>query len=142
MIYTDNVKKAALIAYEAHSGAFDKAGMPYIFHPIHIAEQMDDEDSVITALLHDVIEDSSIILEDIEHAGFSENVKNALEAITKTAGESYFEYIGRVKQNTLAAKVKLCDLKHNSDISRISNPSEEDFRRLEKYKKAIEILGE
>lgn len=140
MIYTENVKKAALIALKAHGYMLDKGGMPYIFHPFFVAEKMTDEDSAVTALLHDVLEDTEITAENIAREGFSEKVIDALKAITKADGEDYFDYIDRVKQNETAKAVKLCDLEHNCDISRIESPTDRDFKRIEKYKRAIKIL--
>ena len=139
MIYTKNTKKAILIAYNAHMGQLDKMGLPYIFHPVHLAEQMDSEEECIVALLHDVVEDTSITFADLEKE-FSKEVIDALKLLTHDKSTDYFEYVEKIKENDLAKKVKIADLKHNSDITRIENPKKEDEERNIKYKKALEIL--
>ena len=112
MIYTPKTKKAMIIAYNAHNGQVDKSGIPYIYHPIHLAEQMDTETECIVALLHDVVEDTNVTFDELEK-NFSPEV---------------------------ARKVKLADLYHNSDPTRMENPTPKDLERKEKYRKAIEIL--
>lgn len=131
-----------IIAYRAHHGQFDKAGVPYIFHPYHLAEQMDDEISVCAALLHDVIEDTAITSEKLA-ADFPPEVVDAVMLLTHRDDEDYLGYVMRLSRNTVAAKVKIADLKHNSDVSRL--PSSIDSRaqaRLKKYAAAIVILEE
>jgi len=142
MLYTKLTKKAMIIAYRAHHGQFDKAGVPYIFHPYHLAEQMDDEISVCAALLHDVIEDTAITSEKLA-ADFPPEVVDAVMLLTHRDDEDYLGYVMRLSRNTVAAKVKIADLKHNSDVSRL--PSSIDSRaqaRLKKYAAAIVILEE
>lgn len=140
MIYTELTQKAMKIAYEAHSGQVDKAGLPYIFHPVHLAEQMKTEDTCVVALLHDVVEDTDITLEDLRKAGFTDVQLEAIAAMTHDESVEYMDYVREIKKNEVAAAVKLADLSHNSDLSRINNPTEKDIKRIEKYKKAIEIL--
>lgn len=140
MFYTPQIKKAIKICYEAHKDQYDKGGLPYVFHPFHLAEQMKEEDEIIVALLHDVIEDSDYTLIDLEEAGFSENVLNALKLLTHQKSVPYMEYIKNIKSNSLAAKVKLADLKHNSDLSRLSTIDNKTLSRLEKYNQAILFL--
>lgn len=140
MIYTELSKKAMLIAYHAHRDHVDKGGMPYIFHPLHLAEQMDTEYSVITALLHDVIEDSDISLEDLKAEGFPEPILEALSLLTHEKQVPYLEYIQRLKGNELARKIKLADLTHNSDVSRLSVQDDSSRQRFEKYQRAIALL--
>ena len=142
MIYTELTKKAMVISFNAHKNQLDKSGIPYVYHPYHLAEQMDDEYSVCTALLHDVVEDTDITLEDLRREGFPEAVLNAIALMTHDKNEPYFDYVKKKKNNPIARKVKLADLVHNSDISRIGCVNDEALRRCEKYKKAIEILGE
>ena len=149
MLYTKLTKIAMEIAYYAHEGATDKAGMPYIFHPYHLAEQMgDDEYAVCVALLHDVIEDTDWELMDLVEFGIPKEVVNAVYLLTHKAGEEYLgEYIQKIKENPLARKVKLADLKHNSDRTRLVPPTNgaELFLyelRMNKYKTAIEYLEE
>ncbi|MGN0502328.1 MAG: HD domain-containing protein [Ruminococcus sp.] len=142
MIYTDLTKKALKISFNAHKNQVDKSGMPYVFHPFHLAEQMDDEYSVCVALLHDVIEDTDIMIEDLEAEGFPKEVINAIELLTHSDSVPYLDYVKTIKNNSIARKVKLADLKHNSDLSRLDNIDDKALERVEKYKKAIEILQE
>ena len=142
MIYTPLTKKAMLIAYEAHKGQFDKSGVPYIYHPIHLAEQMDDEESTCAALLHDVVEDTDMTFDDLSREGFPSSVIDALKLLTHGDDIPYMDYVRAVKPNPIARKVKLADLKHNSDLSRIEKPDEYALRRNEKYLRAITILCE
>ena len=135
-------KLAMKIAYDAHKNQVDKNGLPYIFHPFYLAMQMDSEESIIVALLHDVIEDSNITLNDLHRYGFSTSVIDALKLLSHQESTPYLAYILEVKSNKLAKKVKLADLKHNSDISRLETVDEEVKERIEKYAKAIQLLEE
>ena len=116
MIYTENTKKAINIAYNAHMGQYDKFGIPYVFHPVHLAELMDTEDECIVAILHDVVEDTNITFKDLEK-DFSNVVIEALKLLTHEKSVPYDEYIRNLKSNLIAKKLKLADLKHNSDIT-------------------------
>ena len=136
------LSKALEIAVIAHNGQIDKAGKPYIGHPVYIALQMETEEEKAVALLHDVIEDTEYTEADLINAGIPENVVDAVKAITHPEGQDYYEYLQEVKKNPLALKVKIQDVMHNSDISRIERPTEKDYARLEKYKKAMKILNE
>ena len=140
MIYTALTKKALQIAFDAHKEQVDKTGIPYIFHPFHLAEQMESEDEICVALLHDVVEDTDISSDELRANGFSPRVMNALALLTHGEGLEYFDYIKAIGDNPLAAKIKLADLRHNSDISRLDTVNEEDRERIEKYQKAIEYL--
>lgn len=142
MIYTELTKKAMRIAYEGHKNQVDKSGLPYIYHPIHLAEQMKDETEVCVALLHDVAEDTDITSEDLRREGFGEEIIEALKLMTHNKNVPYMEYIRRIKDNPTARTVKLADLAHNSDLSRLDIVDEKDLERAEKYKRAMEILGE
>lgn len=130
------------IAYNAHLNQVDKSGMPYIFHPIYIAERMDDEESTIVALLHDTIEDSDLTICDLKMEGFSESVIEALECLTHDKNIQYEEYIQRIKVNPLAKKVKKVDLEHNSLLERLEIVDESVMNRLKKYEKAKEMLSD
>lgn len=141
MIYTNNTKKAMKIAYQAHNGQLDKSGIPYIYHPIHIAETMDTEEECIVALLHDVIEDTPITISELEKY-FQENIITALKILSHNKEKDYMEYIKTIKNNSLAKKIKLADLKHNSDLTRLNVITEKDKERKEKYEKAIKLLLE
>ena len=132
---------ALSIATEAHSGQFDKAGIDYIEHPIYVASQVDTEEEKAVALLHDVIEDSPFTAEELLLAGLPETVVTAVQILSKKKGQDYQTYLENVKSNSLARVVKLADLKHNSDLSRLSSVTDKDLERLEKYKKAIDYLS-
>jgi guanosine-3',5'-bis(diphosphate) 3'-pyrophosphohydrolase len=131
---------AIAIATKAHDGQFDKAGKPYISHPLTVMAQMDTLESKIVAILHDAIEDSDLKITDLVQQGFPDFIVKAIAAITKLEGEAYEDYILRVKSNAIARQVKIADLTHNMDISRIPNPTEKDFQRLEKYQKVLSQL--
>lgn len=142
MIYTEMTIKAVKIAYDAHLGQLDYNGVPYIFHPYHLAEQMDDEISCTVALLHDVVEDTSITFADLEQM-FPKQVVEIVMLLTHDETVDYFEYIRKIKTNAIATKVKLADIKHNSNEARSlgSNLTKEQLLYWkEKYAKAKEIL--
>jgi (p)ppGpp synthase/HD superfamily hydrolase len=140
MIYSPMVNKAINIMFEAHKNQKDKSGVPYVFHPFHLAEQMTSEDSTIVALLHDTIEDTDITKEYLKAQGFKSEIIDAIVLLTRKKNEDYFEYIKRIKDNPIAREVKIADLKHNSDLKRLEKVKEADMKRTEKYHKALEIL--
>ncbi len=140
LIYTDLTKKALKISFAAHKNQVDIGGIPYVYHPYHLAEQMDDEYSVCVALLHDVVEDSGVTLEKLEACGFPDDVVDAIDLLTHNSRMPYMDYIKMIKRNALARKVKLADLKHNSDLSRIDHFNEHTFERIAKYNKALKYL--
>ena len=117
MIYTPLTKKAMCFAYQAHHGQLDCNGVPYIFHPIHVAEQMEEEISCCAALLHDVLEDMPVTREELL-LEFPEAVVEAVCLLTRREGEDYLSYIRRIRQNPVAVQVKLADLAHNLDQTR------------------------
>ena len=143
MIYTTMTKKAMKISYQAHKDQVDKSGIPYIFHPIHLAEQMETEETVIVALLHDVVEDTEWSINALEQQGFSKDIIDALALLTHHDEIEYLDYIRKIKysSNQYAKIVKIADLKHNSDLSRFDYFDEEISKRFEKYTKAITILS-
>lgn len=140
MIYTENTNKALKFMFEKHKEQCDKSGVPYVFHPFMVANSMDDEDSTIVALLHDVLEDTDTSVEEIRNFGFSENVIEALMYLTHDKNVDYMDYIRNILNNDIAVKVKISDIIHNSDRSRLNNLTEKDTLRYEKYKKALAIL--
>ena len=142
MIYTDMTKAALKLCFDAHKNQTDKSGMPYVFHPFHLAEEMKDEKTTTVALLHDVIEDTEYTLDDLKKMGFSEDVLDAILLMTHADGVPYMEYVSQIKKNPIARAVKLADLKHNSDMSRFDKITQRDIERAEKYKKAIMLLEE
>ena len=135
------VDLALSIARKAHEGQLDKAEVDYIEHPIYVASQVDTEEEKAVALLHDVIEDSPVSAEELLQAGLPETVVTAVQVLTKKKEQDYQTYLETVKKNPLARLVKLADLKHNSDLSRLSSITEKDRERLKKYKKAIDFLS-
>ena len=142
MIYTELTKKALKLCYAAHRDQVDKSGMPYVFHPFHLAEQMEDEVTATVALLHDVVEDTCYTLRDLETMGFPPQVLEAVGMMTHDPAVPYLEYAAKLKDNPVTRTVKLADLRHNSDLSRLDTVDETARRRVEKYKQAIRILEE
>ncbi len=140
MIYTDMTKKAMTICFEAHKEQQDKSGLPYVFHPFHLAEQMTTEETTVIALLHDVVEDTSYTLADLEKAGFGTAVMEAIALMTHEKGVPYMTYVAAIKQNPLARAVKLADLRHNSDLSRLDVIDEKARTRWNQYQEAIAFL--
>ncbi len=144
MISMNNIQKALNIAIKAHKGAVDKGGNDYIFHPVTVALFCQSDDEKTVALLHDVVEDTSITLDDLRREGFPEHIVAAVDAVTRRNDEKGQNgravYLKRVKANSLARKVKLADLQHNSDLTRIPHPAEKDFGRVKEYAKEIEFL--
>ena len=126
--------------YKAHYRQLDKGGMPYVFHPYTVASTLTDEYAVCVALLHDVVEDTDITLQDLEAEGFPREVVRALKKLTHQPDISYDEYIRAIKRNPLARQVKLADLRHNSDLSRLQTITEKDVARIQRYKQAISFL--
>ena len=140
MIYTELTKKAMQLCFTAHKDQVDKSGLPYVFHPFHLAEQMTDELTTIAALLHDVVEDTSYTFEDLREMGFPKEVLDALRLLTHNNGTPYLEYVARLKDHPIARAVKLADLRHNSDLTRLDHVDDRALKRVAKYRKAIELL--
>ncbi len=130
---------ALQIAQKAHVGQVDKAGKDYIFHPITVSSYMDTDTEKAIAYLHDVLEDTNVTADDLRTI-FSNEIVDTVIILTHRKDESYFEYIQRVSKSNLAKKIKVADLLHNLDITRIKEPTKSDYERLEKYKKAILFL--
>ena len=142
MIYTALTKKALRLCFDSHKDQVDKTGMPYVFHPFHLAEQMDDEISTVCALLHDVVEDSEMTLEGLLEMGFPVEVVDVLTLLTHINDVPYMDYVREIKKNPIATKVKIADLKHNSDLTRLDVIDEWAIKRNEKYAEALRILTE
>ena len=142
MIYTKQTKKAMEICYKAHKDQLDKSGIPYVFHPIHLAEQMQDEVSTVVALLHDVIEDTDYTLQDLRSEGFSSEAVEAIALMTHAKGVPYMDYVRKIKANPIARAVKLADLRHNSDTTRLDIVDEEALERCKRYREALDLLEE
>lgn len=135
------VKKAYEIARNAHFGQKDKAGVDYIKHPETVANLVQTDEQKIVAYLHDVVEDTALTLDDLMRHGFPNRIISAVDALTKKDGQSYQSYLELVKSNDLAKVVKLADLKHNSDLSRLKTVEPKDVDRQEKYRRAIKFLS-
>jgi hypothetical protein len=133
-------KKAEIIAKKAHAGQVDKAGEDYFNHPKRVSYNFNEDNEIIVAFLHDVIEDTNITLEQLKKEGFNDEVLVALDAITKRESESYDQFIDRVKENPIALKVKMADLRDNMDILRLPELTEKDLQRIAKYHKAYKYL--
>ena len=140
MIYTPNTKKALKLCFEAHKEQVDKSGLPYVFHPFHLAEQMTDEITTAAALLHDVVEDTDYTLDDLTAMGFPKEVTDALELLTHDPDVPYMDYVRAIKANPVAKAVKLADLAHNSDSTRLDVIDEYARAREKKYSEARKIL--
>ena len=128
------------VARQAHKGQLDKGGHPYIAHPRVVANSLESTEHKIVALLHDVCEDTTITTNELLNLGFTKRIVNSISIITKTKNVSYDDYLAKVKQDSNAWNVKMADIKHNMELSRISNPTEKDFARIDKYKKALYFL--
>ena len=136
-----NIERAIQIAVEAHAGAKDKGGKPYILHPLNVMMRLETEEEQIVAILHDVVEDTNWTFEALSEEGFSRIIIEALRTITKySQDEDYEEFIKRSLDNEIGRKVKIADLKENLDITRIGELEKKDIKRINKYKRALEVL--
>jgi (p)ppGpp synthase/HD superfamily hydrolase len=137
-----DLERAIAIAVEAHGGQRDKSGAPYVLHPLRVMLSLPSNDERIVAVLHDVCEDCpGWTFERLRAEGFSERILTALNSVTKRDGEAYEDFVRRAADNPVGRAVKLADMKDNCDLSRISSPTERDFARIEKYKKAIDLIA-
>lgn len=129
---------------DKHKGQVDKAGKPYIFHLVEVAMNVPAycPNGTYTGLLHDILEDTDTTPQELLDFGIDPEVVETVIVLTRKNNESYMDYIKRVAENFLARNVKMTDLKHNMQIDRIPNPTETDYKRLEKYKKAYDYLKE
>ena len=134
------LEEAIRISVEAHAGQTDKSGAPYILHPLYLMMQFEDDTCRQIAVLHDVVEDSPITLKDLKKGGFSDEVVSGVAALTRQEGESYHAFIERAGHHPYARRVKIADLRHNMDVSRLAKISEKDVQRLAKYQKALDRL--
>jgi (p)ppGpp synthase/HD superfamily hydrolase len=135
-----SLEKAISIAAQAHDGQRDKAGAPYILHPLRVMMKMTTESERITAVLHDVIEDTGWAIERLVQEGFDPAILAAVDCLTKREGEGYEAFIQRVQLNPLAVKVKIADLEDNMDGSRLKEVTAADEKRIEKYRNALQEL--
>lgn len=142
MLYTDLTKRALKLCFAAHKDQTDKSGLPYVFHPFHLAEQMPDELTTVVALLHDVVEDTPYTLEDLARLGFPQKVLSTLARLTHDPSVPYLDYVAALKEDPIARQVKLADLRHNSDLTRLDHVEDKARQRAEKYAAAIRLLEE
>jgi (p)ppGpp synthase/HD superfamily hydrolase len=142
MIYTELTIKAMRIAFDAHNGQVDRIGVPYVFHPYHLAEQMTDETSVCAALLHDVVEDTEMTFEDLAERGITPEIIEAVRLLTHDEAVPYMDYVRNIRDsgNRAALAVKLADLRHNSDRSRMGEAGLKTVERRDRYLAALEML--
>lgn len=140
MIYTPLTKQAMKLCFQAHKEQVDKSGLPYVFHPFHLAEQMTTEYETVVALLHDVVEDTPYTFEDLRQMGYPEPVLNALALMTHEDDIPYLDYVSALRHDPIARRVKLADLRHNSDLTRLDAVDARSLARVEKYRKAIALL--
>lgn len=139
MYYSELVKKAVNIMFEAHKDDTDKGGYPYVFHPFFLATQMDDENTTCVALLHDLIEDHGDIFsfDDLLKLGFTQSIIDALQLLTHEASVPYMDYVAAISKNPIAKKVKIADLKHNLDSRRVNG---EKTMKYDLYIQALNYL--
>ena len=144
MYYTPMTKAAMKLCFEAHKDQVDKAGIPYIFHPTSLAERFEEgqEAEICAALLHDVLEDTNYTVDDIRAAGMNEEVIEALLLLNHNPKVEYMDYVRHLSKNNIARHVKIYDLQHNSNLSRLEKVTKKDLKRVEKYKEALRILFE
>ncbi len=137
------LEHAIALAIQAHQGQVDKAGQPYILHPLRVMFRLSGETEQIVGVLHDVIEDSDLTPDDLRRHGYSEEIITALEHVTRRPDETYEEFVQRSRQHPIACRVKQADLEDNMDVRRLSNPpSPQDLQRLARYRRAWgEITG-
>ena len=141
MLYTPATKAALRLCFDAHKDQVDKSGLPYVFHPFHLAEQMGTEHEVCVALLHDVMEDTPMTAEDLVEAGIPEAYIETLRLLTHADGVPYLDYVAALAHDPVARAVKMADLRHNSDLTRLDHdPTEADLRRCRRYQEAIALL--
>lgn len=135
------IEQAIVLAAEMHIGQKDKSGEPYIYHPLSVMMKIKGETAKVVAILHDIIEDTDVTLEDLKESGYPEEVVEAIKAITKIPGESYMGYLIRVKANEIALKVKIADIEHNIQLSRLIKLEDKIVERLiKKYVRALIYL--
>lgn len=139
---TTLLESAIALAVRAHAGQRDKYGAPYVLHPLRVMLRCEGELARIVAVLHDVVEDTPITLDELRAQGFPETVIEALDLLTRRAGDSYEAFIERIAPHPLARRVKLADLEDNMDVRRITVWQEDTATRLERYRRAWQRLQE
>lgn len=135
-----SLEDAIRLAVEAHHGQVDKVGQPYILHPLRVMFRLETEVERIVGVLHDLIEDTKYTPDDLRKMGYSEDILQALDAVTRRENESYEDFVLRSKANPIARRVKLADLEDNMDIRRMIGVTPKDMERLARYRKAWSVL--
>ncbi len=136
------VERAIEIAAKGHAGQLDKAGNPYVLHPLRVMLRLHTPEERMAGVLHDVVEDCGRSIDDLRAEGFSEAVLRAVDAVTKRDGETYEEFVMRAAADPIGRRVKLADLEDNCDLSRIAHPTEKDLARVDKYRRAMAMIRE
>ncbi|RAV19622.1 HD domain-containing protein [Paenibacillus contaminans] len=134
------LEKAIALAAQAHAGQTDKGGNPYILHPLRVMMKLQTNEERIAAVFHDLFEDTTVTPQDLEEKSFTREIIDAVHALTKNKDESYDEFIARAKNNSIARNVKIADIEDNMDLSRIPDPAEKDYARVERYRRALKEL--
>lgn len=136
----NSLEQAIIIATNAHAGQVDKAGQPYILHPLRLMLKFQTDSEMIVAVMHDVIEDSEITQNDLKKSGFSDEIIEAIVCLSKKQSENYESFIRRVSKNELARKIKIEDIKDNLNLSRLNEITDKDLQRAQKYHRALKML--
>jgi hypothetical protein len=134
------LERAIALAAEAHTGQKDKAGKPYILHPLRVMLAQQSDDARIVAVLHDTVEDTGLTISALSKEGFPARILDAILSVSRNEGETYDDFIARALKNPIGRLVKKADLEDNCDLTRIAHPTEKDFRRVEKYKRALRMF--
>lgn len=135
-----SLERAISIAVKAHQGQVDKAGTPYILHPLRVMLRMETETEMIAAVLHDVVEDSEITLEQLQEEGFERPILEAVASVTRRKGESYDDFVIRAGLHPIGTKIKAADITDNMDLNRIASLSQKDLDRVKKYHRSLAVL--
>ncbi len=136
------LEKAIALAGDAHAGQTDKAGRPYILHPLRVMMAMADDTDMVVAVLHDVIEDTDITTNDLREQGFPEEVVVAVDCLSRRDGEDYYDFVRRAITDPIACRVKRADLMDNMNTTRLPAVTDKDKHRMQRYQKALTILDE
>lgn len=134
------LEHAITLATQSHKGQVDKAGQPYILHPLRVMFAVEGDVTRIIAVLHDVVEDTDITFEDLRTMGYSDEVITGLDGLTRRDDETYMEFVERAKQNPLARRVKIADIEDNMDVRRLATITDKDVERMNRYRKAWSFL--
>lgn len=137
----NQLETAIALACRVHAGQVDKSGQAYILHPLRLMLQFEHDDERIVSVLHDVVEDGGVTLDQLRQLGLSEAIVAAIDCLSKRPGEQYEDFIARLAPNPLARKVKMEDIKHNLDVTRLPALHEKDLQRIAKYHQALRFLN-